>query len=64
MKELEDYIEKADNLIRQNGYSYENVDALFKASILAKRNDNVELMFQASNLAKYYIEDAIGQRTG
>lgn len=64
MKELEDYIEKADNLIRQNGYSYENVDALFKASILAKRNDNVELMFQASNLAKYYIEDAIGQQTG
>lgn len=64
MKELEDYIEKADNLIRQNGYSYENVDALFKASILAKKNDNVELMFQASNLAKYYIEDAIGQQTG
>lgn len=64
MKELEDYIEQADNLIRKNGYSYENVDALFKASILAKRNDNVELMFQASNLAKYYIDDALGQQTG
>ena len=64
MSELERYIENANNLIKDKGYSYEYADALFKASMLARNNGDIGLALKASGDAKYWIDDALGQKTG
>lgn len=62
--ELEAYIDNVDKLIKNKGYNFDYADALYKSSILAYREEKLDLFNHCTTTAKQIIEEHLGEQTG